>query len=155
MIGVASNSLSVLIEQVSNILIVIIGFAFVETHWITLGELFSFYLFLACMTEPIKDLLSFQSTFQSGMVALDRLEDIRYMEEERIGGTLLPEQKINIEVKNVCFHYPGKPPLLQKVSFCVSGEDKVVLQGDNGSGKSTMIKLIMGIENANGIRYLY
>ena len=149
MIGVVSNSLSTLIEQVSNILVVIMGFAFVEAHWITLGELFSFYLFLACMTEPIKDMLSFQSTFQSGMAALERLEDIRYMEEERFGGILVPEQKMDIEVKDTCFHYPGKPPLLKEVSFCVSGEDKIVLQGNNGSGKSTMVKLLMGIGNAD------
>lgn len=149
MISVASNSLSTLIEQVSNILVVVMGFAFVEAHWITLGELFTFYLFLACMTEPIKDILSFQSTFQSGVVALERLEDIRFMEEERIGGNVVPDQQMNIDVNDIYFHYPGKPSLLQGISFHVSGEDKIVLQGDNGSGKSTMVKLIMGMEYAD------
>lgn len=147
MLGVVSNSLSTLIEQVSNVLVVVMGFVFVEAHWITLGELFTFYLFLACMTEPIKDILSFQSTFQSGLVALERLEDIRFMEEERIGGTAVTGQQISIDVNDVYFHYPGKPSLLQGISFRVSGEEKVVLQGDNGSGKSTMVKLIMGMEN--------
>ena len=149
MIGVTSISLYTFIEQVSSILVVIIGFIFVEGNLITLGELFSFYLFLACMTEPIKDILSFQSTFQSGIVALERLEDIRYMEEERITGQPLPEQEMSIEVQNVSFNYPGKSKLLKNISFDISGADKVVICGDNGSGKSTLLKLIMGIERAS------
>ena len=68
------------------------------------------------------------------------------MEEERTGGKEIEEGKIELDVQEVCFHYPGKPALLQEVSFHVTGWDKVVLQGENSSGKSTLVKLIMGME---------
>ena len=146
MIGVASGTLSALIEQISSIVIVVLGFVFVDAQVFSLGELLSFYMFLTCMTEPIKDILSFQTTIQAGIVSLNRLEDIRYMEDEKSGDELLDEKEMRIDLENVHFHYPGKQDLLKDVSLHVSGTDKVVIQGANGSGKSTLLKLIMGIE---------
>lgn len=146
MIGVASGTLSALIEQISSIVIVVLGFVFVDAQVFSLGELLSFYMFLTCMTEPIKDILSFQTTIQAGIVSLNRLEDIRYMEDEKSGDELLDEKEMRIDLENIHFHYPGKQDLLKDVSLHVSGTDKVVIQGANGSGKSTLLKLIMGIE---------
>ena len=147
-LGVTSNSLSTLVEQISSIVVIIVGFSFVKVGRISLGELFSFYLFMACMTEPIKDILSFQTIFQSGMVALERLEDIRYMEDEQIGGVLLPDTPMDIKFENVSFHYPGKPQLFNELTFDIQYNDKIVVMGENGCGKSTLVKLIMGIERA-------
>lgn len=145
-LGVTSGSLSILVEQISCITVIIVGFSFVDAKWISLGELFSFYLFMTCMTGPIKDILSFQSVFQSGIVALERLDDISYMEEEQAGGILLSDKPIDIKIEKISFHYPGKPQLFSDVTFNIQQNDKVVIMGENGCGKSTLIKLIMGIE---------
>ncbi len=147
-LGVTSSSLSILVEQISCITVIIVGFSFVDAKWISLGELFSFYLFMACMTAPIKDILSFQSVFQSGMVALERLDDINYMEDEQAGGVLLPDKPIDIKIEQVSFHYPGKPQLFSDITFNIQKNDKIVIIGENGCGKSTLLKLIMGIEKA-------
>lgn len=50
---------------------------------------------------------------------------------------------VSLEVRTLSFAYPGKPLILENVSFTVSPGEAVVLEGDNGSGKSTLLKLIL------------
>ena len=49
-----------------------------------------------------------------------------------------------IEVKNLCFSYTNKPPfILYNVNLNINKGDYISILGDNGSGKSTFIKLIL------------
>lgn len=52
--------------------------------------------------------------------------------------------KCAIEVKNLSFGYTNVL-LLEQVSFCVNKGDFAAVIGSNGTGKSTMIKLLLGI----------
>jgi ATP-binding cassette subfamily B protein len=50
------------------------------------------------------------------------------------------------ELKNVTFAYAGAAsPSLRNVSFRIHPEEKIALVGENGAGKSTVIKLLMGL----------
>ncbi len=47
------------------------------------------------------------------------------------------------EFKNVSFHYPGNPRLvLNNVSFTIEPNSRIALVGENGQGKTTIVKLI-------------
>lgn len=48
-----------------------------------------------------------------------------------------------IEAENICLYY-GKKLVCNSVSFCIQNGDRVSLHGKNGSGKSSIIKLIIG-----------
>ncbi|VEU71893.1 ABC transporter ATP-binding protein [Mesomycoplasma ovipneumoniae] len=50
-----------------------------------------------------------------------------------------------ISVKNLNFGYEDKT-VLENINFEIIGGKKYLLQGDNGSGKSTFLKILMGIE---------
>lgn len=55
-------------------------------------------------------------------------------------GALMP-----LEVENISFHYPGQPQLYKDLSFRINGKERFLVVGENGVGKSTLLKLIMGI----------
>ncbi|MEE4637961.1 MAG: ABC transporter ATP-binding protein [Wenzhouxiangella sp.] len=60
-----------------------------------------------------------------------------------------------IEIEQVSFHYPEGRIILDKVSFRLEPEERVVLLGANGCGKSSLLKLIDGLLDPTGgeIRY--
>jgi len=55
---------------------------------------------------------------------------------------------MNITFENVSFKYIDKP-ILDNVSFSISDKDKIGIVGLNGMGKSTLLKLILGLEKPN------
>jgi ATP-binding cassette subfamily F protein 3 len=52
--------------------------------------------------------------------------------------------KTPLEVQNLTFHYDGKPALYAKLSFSLTRGEKFLICGENGIGKSTLLKLIIG-----------
>ncbi len=59
-----------------------------------------------------------------------------------------------ISVDNIAVEFSGHT-LFSDVSFTINENDKIALMGKNGAGKSTMMKIIAGVQKANkgGIRY--
>ena len=55
-----------------------------------------------------------------------------------------PSGKVPLEVQNLTFHYPNKPVLYEKLSFMLTRGEKFLVVGENGIGKSTLLKLIIG-----------
>lgn len=54
-------------------------------------------------------------------------------------GALVP-----LEVEKLTFRYPGQPLLYQDLSFRLNGKERFLVVGENGVGKSTLLKLIVG-----------
>lgn len=52
--------------------------------------------------------------------------------------------KVPVKVEDLTFHYDKKPNLYEKLSFNLTDGEKFLIVGENGVGKSTLLKLIMG-----------
>lgn len=63
--------------------------------------------------------------------------------------------KIPLEVEGLTFNYPDQPLLYKDLSFKINGGERFLVVGENGVGKSTLLKLIMNILQPQGgkIRY--
>lgn len=56
----------------------------------------------------------------------------------------MPEPPALVEVRGVTFGY-GREPVLEDVDLAVGGRDFLVLEGPNGGGKTTLLKLMLGL----------
>ncbi|WP_419660151.1 energy-coupling factor ABC transporter ATP-binding protein [Desulfosarcina variabilis] len=52
---------------------------------------------------------------------------------------------ILIDLKDICFSYPGRGRVLNNLNFCLGKEQRLGLIGPNGCGKSTLMHLLMGL----------
>ena len=56
----------------------------------------------------------------------------------------IPRNDIDIKFENVCFRYSEKTPMvLENINIRIEGKHSIIMIGDNGSGKSTFIKLLL------------
>lgn len=58
----------------------------------------------------------------------------------------VPQQAASVEFCDVSFAYPGSDrQVLSHLSFCIKPGERVAIVGKNGEGKTTMIKLLLGL----------
>ena len=50
-----------------------------------------------------------------------------------------------LEVDHLWFHYPGQPFLYHNLSFQITRKERFLVVGENGVGKSTLLKLLRGL----------
>lgn len=61
-------------------------------------------------------------------------------------GADIPNENIEIELRNVSYTYPGnEKPTLENISVHFNSSEKVAIVGENGAGKTTLIKLVTGL----------
>ena len=56
-----------------------------------------------------------------------------------------------IEFQNVSFSYDGERPVVENLSFTIENGESVGLIGANGAGKSTIMKLLLGLLSGQGL----
>lgn len=76
----------------------------------------------------------------------ERINDFRYYFEKRTSlikdGQLILKEIEDIEFQEICFSYPNTEMILKNISFKINKYEKCMLVGLNGSGKTTIIKLL-------------
>lgn len=66
---------------------------------------------------------------------------------KRVKLRLQPEKegsKIPLKVNNISFGYPNSKELIHNLSFLISKKERFLIVGENGVGKSTLLKLLVG-----------
>ncbi len=113
-----------------------------------LSELITFVLLMMTLNMPTWQFGWATTQFQIGMAAAKRIYDMKER-EEYVPNPEKPiewkEKKGAINFENVSFSYNGKSSrkALKGIDFSVPGGANVAIIGNPGSGKSTLIKLLM------------
>jgi len=113
-----------------------------------LSELITFVLLMMTLNMPTWQFGWATTQFQIGMAAAKRIYDMK-VREEYVPNPEKPlvweEKKGAINFENVSFSYNGKSSrkALKGIDFSVPGGANVAIIGNPGSGKSTLIKLLM------------
>ncbi|RSD28800.1 ABC transporter ATP-binding protein [Mesobacillus subterraneus] len=113
---------------------------------IEIGVLYAFINYLDRFFEPVNNMMMRLSMYQQAIVAASRV--FKLLDEEEIApGQSGTEQKEisegKIEFKDVSFSYDGKRDVLKNISFTVKPGETLAFVGHTGSGKSSIINLLM------------
>ncbi|ALC90906.1 multidrug ABC transporter ATP-binding protein [Bacillus sp. FJAT-18017] len=113
---------------------------------VEIGVLYAFVNYLDRFFEPVNQMMMRLSLYQQAIVAGSRV--FRLLDEEELAPTQKEDEDLKvkdgkIEIKNVSFSYDGKTDVLKNISFTANPGETVALVGHTGSGKSSIINLLM------------
>lgn len=137
------------IDQTKNILMSFIAAKSVIDGGMTLGMMMALQYIMGQINAPISQFISFVQSAQDASISLDRLGEIHEMkdeepaEEERIKD--IPSDA-DIVFRDVVFQYDGphSPRVLDEVSLTIPSGKVTAIVGASGSGKTTMLKMMLG-----------
>lgn len=132
-----------LLEWGVIILLYLLGGLFVCWGELTIGAVFAFISYSGFVTGPIGALINLKMYFARIMPSAKRLFSFLDMETETEGCKTCTSQSPRLEFRNVCFRYDNSRSLLDDISFQVNQGEKIAIIGQNGSGKSTILKLLL------------
>ena len=128
-------------------LILLYGTELIRNDEITIGSLVAFIGYLALFYTPINQLHSVNHMLQHALASGERIFEIidRQPDVKEIPNAFLPTTNMRgeIEFQEVTFAYTQNKPVIKNLSLNISSGNKIALVGHTGSGKSTLIKLLL------------
>ncbi len=113
---------------------------------VEVGVIYAFTSYVNLFFQPLTRLMDNLSLFQDGVISSERI--LKVMDEEAYAPEqqAIPNLKIEeakIEFKQVTFSYDGETEVLKDINFTVNPGETVALVGHTGSGKSSIINVLM------------
>ncbi|RKN64910.1 ABC transporter ATP-binding protein [Paenibacillus ginsengarvi] len=112
---------------------------------ISFGVFYAFIDYLGRIFQPIIGIFDQLTNAQRAFVSADKvfaIMDIDGAEVEKVDGARRPEGKVKFD--NVTFAYKEGEPVLKRISFEARKGETVALVGHTGSGKSSIMNLLLG-----------
>ena len=145
---------SVFFNQTTNIVISFIAAKSVVEGNMTLGMMMSLTYIVGQLTAPIEQFIGFARSFQDAKISLERLGEIHQKEDEEqtlaLKTNRIPEER-TLRVEDVCFSYDGadRDYVLEDINLTIPHNRVTAIVGASGSGKTTIVKLLLGFYNPN------
>lgn len=112
---------------------------------ITVGTMYAFIQYINRLFDPLIEVTQNFSTLQTSMVSAGRvfalIDEATY--EPLQENSQVEVEEGNIRFEHVCFSYDGKHPILDDISFSVNKGETIAFVGHTGSGKSSIINVLM------------
>lgn len=134
------------LSMVGIIIALFLGYQEVITGAITAGLLFTYYMYVGDFFEPIQQLAEQFNTLQSAFASAEKVFDVLDTKpdiEDEKDAIELKSFSGAIEFKDVWFSYIPNEWVLKGISFKVNPGDTVAFVGATGSGKTTILGLIV------------
>ena len=138
---------------VESVICIILGYGgyLVYKDVFTAGQLMEFIGYFTAVIWPImavSELIDMGSRGKASLERIGQLLDAPVDVKDREGVQPLPEIRGDIEFRDLSFRYPdGEFDALKNISFTINAGENVGLVGKTGSGKTTLVDLILRTYN--------
>lgn len=155
--NISSQTLNTIFNHGVNLL----GAVFILRGDLTIGGLFAFAAYSVYVMQPITLLTDISYRLSSDLPAFKRF--IEYFDhdtehQEGVSTANMSPKVESLSFDNIKFSYSDKQPILESINFSIKQGEKVAFVGLNGSGKSSIVNLILrffeplsGVIKLNGI----
>ena len=144
-VSAISSFSAILVGAVAVVMIVLGGNA-VQSGEMTLGDFLMYIAFTFILAMPVFELTAIGTQITEALAGLDRIREVlaETTEDETDAEKIpLPHVEGTIEFQNVSFEYEKDVPVLKDVSFLAPAGTTTALVGSSGSGKSTILSLVL------------
>jgi ATP-binding cassette subfamily B protein len=122
-----------------------------------IGLIIAFINYIAQILQSLTMIFNVYQMFIRAKASAERVSEILTIEKDQRKGDF-PSDKIQGEItfKNVTFSYPNTvgTPILRNINFKINSKETLGIIGSTGSGKTTLVHLILGFFQANAGRIL-
>lgn len=132
------------IGNIGFVIIAAFGGYFSINGLISVGVISAFIVYAKQFSRPINEIAQIYGQLQTAIASAERVFTVLDEEnEEKAGGNLSAEKDMTVTFQNVRFSYEQEHPVIHDFTLTVPSGRKVALVGATGSGKTTIVNLLM------------
>lgn len=128
--------------------LLLLGGLLVFQDQMNIGQFVAAEIIIILVINSVEKVLLVTETIYDVLTALDKIGYVSDLELDAPGGKTVvnTEKGLALKVKEIVFGFPDeKKKIIDSVSFEVAANEKVVLAGKSGSGKSLLLQILAGI----------
>lgn len=131
-----------LFEGIIVLLIMYLGATYIMDKSLSIGSLITYNSIIYYFLNPIKNTVDFYKELfyvKNSVKRINNILNLKYESQMNKTGLIVNG---NIEFKNLSFSYNGVSHIINNFSLKINDKSKVLILGESGIGKSTLLKLI-------------
>jgi ATP-binding cassette, subfamily B, bacterial len=125
----------------------IVGTFLLLEQQLNVGQFIAAEIVILTIISSVEKLIGNLDSVYDVLTSVDKIEKITDKESEEGGSLNLTDidKGLSIQLTDVAFKYPGDTTdVFSNITFSIAPNEKICIQGDEGSGKSSLLRLLTG-----------
>jgi ATP-binding cassette subfamily B protein RaxB len=149
-LNISFESFNKLLFGLENVFVIYFAASMVMANSLTVGMVLAFIAYKGQLTQRFANLIEQIIQFKMMRLHLDRISDIALTSQEanREGSVQIKNgtSKGALTLESICFAYSDEDTaVLTNVSLSLSAGDSIAITGPSGAGKTTLMKIMLGL----------